>query len=84
MPQWMCLCDNSHRASGLGQKKNFGLIWQAVFKLEYLFCQERQDASLRLREPSKMSQRTIFLGNFENKNLYWHKVFGKYFLLVKI
>ena len=27
----------------LVQKKHFGLIWQVVFKLEYLYCQERLD-----------------------------------------
>ena len=25
----------------LDHKKNFSLIWQVVFKLEYTFCQER-------------------------------------------
>ena len=25
----------------LDHKKNFSLMWQAVFKLEYTFCQER-------------------------------------------
>ena len=30
-------------------KKVFGLIWQAVFKLGYLFCQGRKDAPFEFK-----------------------------------
>ena len=32
-------------SKSLVHKKNFGLIWPVVFKLEYLFCQGRWDTS---------------------------------------
>ena len=31
----------SNFCKSLVHKKNFNLIWQVVFKLEYVFCQER-------------------------------------------
>ena len=31
----------SNSSTSLVQRKNFSLIWQVVFKLAYLFCQER-------------------------------------------
>ena len=40
----------------LVHKKNFTLIWQVVFKLGYIFCQERQDISLSLNELGEKSQ----------------------------
>ena len=33
----------SKRSRGLVHIKYFNLIWKVVFKLEYLFCQERHD-----------------------------------------
>ena len=32
-------------SSSLVHKKNFSLIWQVIFKLGYVFCQERKDTS---------------------------------------
>ena len=49
-------------------KKNFNLIWHEVFKLGYVFCQERQDALLSLNELLEESQATIILGKFVNKS----------------
>ena len=31
----------------IAHRKNFGLIWKVVFKLEYLFCQGRYDTSFK-------------------------------------
>ena len=50
----------------LVHNKNFGLIWQVVLKLRYLFCQGRLPL-LSLNELGKKSQTTIILGKFVNK-----------------
>ena len=39
----------SKLSRSLLQKKNFNLIWQAVFKLRYLFCQGMQDTSFEFK-----------------------------------
>ena len=46
------------------KKNNFGLMWQIVFKLEYLICQRRKDAS---SEFEWKWWATIILSNFLSK-----------------
>ena len=46
--------------------KRFGLIWQVVFKLEYLFFQE-VGYLLSLNELGEKSQAATILGKFVNK-----------------
>ena len=71
----------------LGHKKMFGLIWQVVFKLEYLFFQMGRTYLLSLNELSEKSRATIILRNFGNKpksNTYLVMTFGKCCSFVKI
>ena len=69
----------------LVHKKNVSFICQLVFKLGYLFCQERGKIP-SLNEIGEKSQATIILGKFVNQaiNSHWPIVFGKCFSLVKI
>ena len=69
----------------LVHKKHFGLMWQKIFKLEYLFCQRRQDTSPEF--DLNWSQATVFLVNFVNNpksKSCWLIFFGKCSSLVKI
>ena len=47
-------------------KKNFSLIWQVVFELWYIFCQERTPL-LSLNKLGEKSWATKILGKFVNK-----------------
>ena len=51
----------------LVHKKNFSLIWQVIFKLGYLFYQERYDTSSEFEWTRRKSQVTIIIGKFVNK-----------------
>ena len=59
----------------LVHKKDFDFIRQVVFSLEYLFVKGGRIPLLRLNELGEISQTTIILCNFENKNYYWFIVF---------
>ena len=51
---------------GLIRKKNVGLVWKVVFKLEYLFCKAREISLSSLNEIGGKSRATIILGKFVN------------------
>ena len=51
----------------LVHKKNFGLIWQVVFKLGYLFCQGRYDTTFEVEWTWIKIGETIIIGKFVNK-----------------
>ena len=51
---------------GLIRKKNVGLVWKVVFKLEYLFCKAGEISLSSLNEIGGKSRATIILGKFVN------------------
>ena len=57
----------SRFSRSLVQKKNFGLIWQVVFKLNTFFVKGGRIPLLSLIEVDEKSRATNFLGDFVNK-----------------
>ena len=57
----------SRFSRSLVQKKNFGLIWQVVFKLNTFFVKGGRIPLLSLIEVDEKYRATNFLGDFVNK-----------------
>ena len=74
-----CFCENNVKVAAtdmryfakstffgsLAHKKNFGLIWQVLFKLGYFFCQGTP--LLSLNELEEKLRATIIIGKSVNK-----------------
>ena len=76
---------SSKFSKSLVYRKNFSFIWQVVFKLGYVFCEERLDTSF------EFEQTRIKVANDNNSRCIckkvkslWPAVFGKHFSMAKI
>ena len=60
----------SKLSTSLVHKKNLSLIWLAVFKLGYQFCNRDKIPLLSLNELEEKLQATIIFSKFDSSNKY--------------